>query len=380
MLFRSFLRRHIASVTSFLWFGIVAAHADHVCPSCKQSYPDFTRLAVHCALEYELWLCPKCPKTFPVGDKKLYRVHRIKEHGEAVCFACNLRVFHNKNEWKRHREQHKKENNSFLSLTSIPCCSRAPVNLRSHWVQKLHTAHFHGSWLDFFVTVRLLSGCCEPFREAILTNYSDYLKSDGSNDMKKKFLKGIRNFSKHVYDKHGLCFLCERGLIPGIDKDIFDSQPHIGTNVFLRSGSHVLALPKEKNLTCFCGKKAQRNAESRLFALKIDRLPFGTGLDTVTHPFYCTIDDGKNEKKEQPEKLKAGTAMPSKSDANSRKYSEEPKENPPKAPQSPSFSTKSVDTTFASTDDKKHKKLPVSDTDGVLLKGNGTNGDVFKNL
>lgn len=363
------------------FLGNIAIFADDTCPSCGQSYSDFTHLAVHAVSKHALWLCPNCRETFPVKDKKSYRLHRIKEHKEAVWFACNLRVFRSRIEWTRHLEKHWGKDVCFVPPCNLPCCLQLSLSKRnSVWSQQLHGAHFHGSWLDFFVTVRLLYRCCKPFREAILTDYSDHLKSDGSNDMKKKFLKGIRNFSKHVYDKHGLCFLCERRLTSGIDKDIFDSQSHIGTNVFLRSGSHVLALPKDENLTCFCGKRAQRNAESRLFALKIDRLPFGTGLDTVTHPFYCTIDDGKNEKKKQPEKLKAGTAMPSKSDANSRKYSEEPKENPPKAPQSPSFSTKSVDTTFASTDDKKHKKLPVSDTDGVLLKGNGTNGDVFKNL
>ena len=273
--------RCIPSALLFLCIGSFSMFAD-LCPSCKQSYPDFTRLAVHCALEHGTWLCPKCPKTFPVKDRKSYWHHRIKEHLEAVCFACNLRAFRDPREWERHRKQHAKKDKSLLSLNGVSCCPRAPVHFGSHWVRKLRIAHFHGSWLDFFATVRVLSDCCESFRGAILTGYSDYLKGDWPDDVREKFLKGIRNFSKHVYDKHRLCFLCERELKSGIDKDVFDSQPHIGADVFLRAGGHVLVLPKEKNFTCFCGKRAQRNVESRLFALKIDRLPFGTGFDQIT--------------------------------------------------------------------------------------------------
>ena len=311
--------RCIPSALLFLCIGSFSMFAD-LCPSCKQSYPDFTRLAVHCALEHGTWLCPKCPKTFSVEDKKSYRLHRLKEHGEAVCFACNLRVFRNGSEWEHHLEKHKRESIRSVPPGNLPCCLQLSLAKgNTVWSQQLHRAHFHGSWLDFFVTVRLFSDCCEPFREAVLVNYSDYLKDDWEEGVKKKFLKGIRNFSKHVCDKHGLCFLCERELTPEIDKDIFDSQPYIGTDVFLRSGSHVLVLPKERNLTCFCGKRAQRNAESRLFVLKIDRLPFGTGLNTVTHPFYCVINGSENEKEEPPEKLKTGNAVPSKSDESTGK-------------------------------------------------------------
>jgi hypothetical protein len=370
--------RCIPSVLLFLCIGSFSMFAD-LCPSCKQSYPDFTRLAVHCALEHGTWLCPKCPKTFPVKDRKSYWHHRIKEHLEAVCFACNLRAFRDSRGWERHRKQHGKDI-SLLSLNNVSCCPRAPVHFGSHWVRKLRTAHFHGSWLDFFVTVRLLFDCCEPFREAILTGYSDYLKGDWPDDVREKFLKGIRNFSKHVYDKHGLCFLCERELTPEIDKDIFDNQPHIGADVFLRSGTHVLILSKEQNLTCFCGKRAQRNAESRLFALKIDRLPFGTELDTVTHPFYCIVDGNKAEGKAPQKDVKTENAVPSKFGEKSGNYSDEPKGKPLKAPSSPSLLTRSVDTTLTSTDGKKHENCLKLDVRTFHLTDNETNEKFFENL
>lgn len=287
--------RCIPSALLFLCIGSFSMFAD-LCPSCKQSYPDFTRLAVHCALEHDTWLCPKCPTTFPVKNKESYRLHRLKKHGEAVCFACNLRVFRNEDELKRHREQHAKENNPFLSLNNIPCCSRAPASLEGRCAQKLHKTHFHGSWFEFLLTVRPLFDCCKPFREAILTGYWDFSKRFGN--VRKNFLKSIRDFSKHVYKEHGLCFLCERKLTPGIDKDIFDCCPRIGEGIFLRSEGHALVLPKERNFTCFCGKRVQRNAESCLFTLRIDCLLFGTGFDLITHPFYWVmgleaLSDGK---------------------------------------------------------------------------------------
>ncbi len=364
------------------FLGNIAIFADDTCPSCGQSYSDFTHLAVHAVSKHALWLCPNCRETFPVKDKKSYRLHRIKEHKEAVWFACNLRVSRSRIEWTRHLEKHWGKDVCFVPPCNLPCCLQLSLSKRnSVWSQQLHGAHFHGSWLDFFVTVRLPYRCCKPFREAILTDYSDHLKSDGANDMKKKFLKGIRNFSKHVYDKHGLCFLCERRLTSGIDKDIFDSQPHIGTNVFLRSGSHVLALPKDENLTCFCGKKAQRNAESRLFALKIDRLPFGTGLDMVTHPFYCVIDgSGDKSGKNPSDDLKIANEIASECDEKSvRNHSDEPIKDNTEVPQSPSFSTKSVDTKLTSTDNKKHKKVLEVDAHTVLLTGNET-GKASENL
>ena len=365
--------RCIPSALLFLCIGSFSMFAD-LCPSCKQSYPDFTRLAVHCALEHKLWLCPNCQETFRVEDKKAYWRHRTKAHGEAVCFACNLRAFRNKTEWKRHRTKHKEKDDSLLSTNGAPCCPQAPVHLRGHWVRKLHMAHFHGSWLDFFVTVRVLSDCCEPFREAILTHYPDYLKSDWSDDVREKFLKGIRNFSKHVCKVHGLCFFCESKLG---DTDMFDHQT-IYTDFFLQPRKNMFSL-KTGSFPCFCGQCVQRNAESQLFVLKIDRLPFGTGLDTVTHPFYCIIDDGKNEKKDHSEREKAGNAVSPKSDASIRKDSEEPKENSHKAPPSPSLSTKSGDTTLTSIDDKKHKKVPEVDAHTVLLTGNET-GKASENL
>lgn len=95
--------RCIPSALLFLCIGSFSMFAD-ICPSCKQSYPDFTRLAVHCALEHGTWLCPKCPQTFHVKDRKSYWHHRIKEHLEAVCFACNLRAFRDPREWERHRK------------------------------------------------------------------------------------------------------------------------------------------------------------------------------------------------------------------------------------------------------------------------------------
>lgn len=369
--------RCIPSALLFLCIGMVSASAVN-CPSCKQTYPDFTRLAVHCALKHDTWLCPKCPTTFPVKNKESYRLHRLKKHGEAVCFACNLRVFRDPCEWERHRKQHGKDI-SFFSLNSIPCCSRVPASLEGRCAQKLHKAHFHGSWFEFFLTVRPLFDCCKPFREAILTGYLDFSKRFGN--VRKNFLKGIRNFSKHVYEKHGLCFLCERELTPEIDKDIFDNQPYIGADVFLRSGIHVLILSKEQNLTCFCGKRAQRNAESRLFALKIDRLPFGTGLDTVTHPFYCVIDgSGDKNGKNLSDDLKIANEIASECDEKSvRNHSDEPIKDNTEVPQSPSFSTKSVDTTLTSTDNKKHKKVPEVDAHTVLLTGNET-GKASENL
>ena len=371
--------RCIPSALLFLCIGSFSMFAD-ICPSCKQSYPDFTRLAVHCALEHGTWLCPKCPQTFHVKDRKLYWHHRIKEHLEAVCFACNLRAFRDPREWERHRKQHGKDN-SLLSLNNVSCCPQAPVHFGSHWVRKLHTAHFHGSWLDFFATVRVLSDCCESFRGAILTDYSDYLKDDLEDDVREKFLKGIRNFSKHVYHKHGLCFLCERELTPEIDKDIFDNQPHISADVFLPSGIQVLVLSKEQNLPCFCGQKAQHNVESRLFALKIDRLPFGTGLDTVTHPFYCIIDgSGDKSGKNLSDDLKIANEIASECDEKSvRNHSDEPIKDNTEVQQSPSFSTKSVDTTLTSTDNKKQKKVPEVDAHTVLLTGNET-GKASENL
>ena len=138
-------------------------------------------------------------------------------------------------------------------------------------------------------------------------------------------------------------------------------------------------LSNTENSVCFCGKSVQHKAESQLFALKIDRLPFGTGLDTVTHPFYCIIDDGKNEKKDHSKREKAGNAVSPKSDASIRKDSEEPKENSHKAPPSPSLSTKSVDTMLTSIDDKKLKKVPEVDAHTVLLTGNET-GKASENL
>lgn len=377
----AFSLRCIPSMLLFLCIGSFSTFAG-LCPSCKQSYPDFTHLAVHCALEHDTWLCPKCPKTFPVEDKKSYRYHRIKEHGEAVCFACNLRVFRNKITWEHHLKKHKGKDVRPVPPSNFPCCLQSSLSKKNTvWLQQLHRAHLHGSWLDFFVTVRLLSDCCEPFREAILTDYSDYSKGDWHEGVMEKFLKGIRNFSKHVYEKHGLCFLCERELMPEIDKDIFDSQPHIGADVFLRSGSHVLVFPKEKNLTCFCGKKAQRNAESRLFALKIDRLPFGTGLNQITHPFYCVTDGSRIVKKAPSKDLRAASTVPSKfNEKSAPNHSDKPIKGNSEVPQSPSFSTKSVDTTLTSTDNKKHKKVPVSDTDVVPLTGHETNGNIFENL
>ena len=97
--------RCIPSALLFLCIGSFSMFAD-LCPLCKQSYSDFTRLAVHCALEHKLWLCPNCQETFRVEDKKVYWQHRVKEHGEAVCFVCNLRAFRNKTEWKRHCKRH----------------------------------------------------------------------------------------------------------------------------------------------------------------------------------------------------------------------------------------------------------------------------------
>ena len=338
-----YVARCVSLSILFLFFGNIAAFAVD-CPECKQSYPDFTHLAVHCALKHKFWLCPNCQETFRVEDKKAYWRHRTKAHGEAVCFACNLRIFHHKQEWKRHRTKHKEKDNSLLSTNGAPCCPQAPVHLRGHWVRKLHMAHFHGSWLDFFVTVRVLSDCCEPFREAILTDYSDYLKSDWSDDVREKFLKGIRNFSKHVCKAHGLCFFCESKLG---DTDMFDHQT-IYTDFFLQPRKNMFLL-KTKRVSCFCGQCVQRNAESRLFALKIDRLPFGTGLDTVTYPFYCIIDGSTDERKSLSEELKNENTIPLQSDEHF------------KVPQSPSFSTKSVDTTLTSTDDKKIKKLSVFD-------------------
>ena len=327
------------------FLGNIVALSD-ICPSCKRTYPDFTRLAIHCALEHELWLCPKCPKTFPVENKKAYWLHRMEKHKEVVCFACNLRVFSDKNEWQRHRKKHEEKVLSLLD--NFPCCPQMPEHAETVWVRELHAAHRHGSWIDFLCKVRPLHKCCEPFRNAVFEAYF-------SKRSKKTLLEGMRDFSRHVYEKHGLCFFCERKLD---NTDMFGCQK-ICTDFFLRPRGNMFSL-KMKSFSCFCGKRTQRNAASRLFALKIDRLPFGTGLDTVTHPFYCIVDDGKNEKEAQPEKLKAVNVMPSKSDANPRKYLEEPKENFLK-PQSPSLSIKSVDTTLTSIDDKKYKKLPAFD-------------------
>ena len=369
--------RCIPSALLFLCIGSFSMFAD-LCPSCKQSYPDFTRLAVHCALKHGTWLCPKCPKIFPVKDRKSYWHHRIEEHLEAVCFDCNLRAFRDPREWERHRKQHGKDI-SFFSLNSIPCCSRAPAKFGSHWVRKLHIARFHGSWLDFFATVRVLSDCCESFRGAILTDYSDYLKDDLEDDVREKFLKGIRNFSKHVYHKHGLCFLCERELTPEIDKDIFDNHPHLGADVFLQLRENVSVLPRDGNCTCLCGNEVQRNAASRLFALKIDRLPFGTGLDTVTHPFYCVIDgNGDKSGKNLSDDLKIANEIASECDEKSvRNDSDEPIKDNTEVPQSPSFSIKSVDTTLTSTDNKKHKTGSKFDARTIRLTDNGTKGEAF---
>jgi len=349
---------------SMLFFGNYTAFGVD-CPECKQSYPDFTRLALHGALEHELWLCPKCPKTFPVKDRKSYWHHRIKEHGEAVCFACNLRVFRDKDEWKRHLEKHGKK--MPLLSNRFPCCPQMPDHAETVWVLELHGAHRHGSWINFLCKVRPLHECCKPFREIVLTS------SGGT------FLGSIRNFSKHVHEKHGLCLLCERELTFGTDSDMFAEQPCLKANFFLKPRGNIF-VPKTKSFTCFCGKRAQRNAESRLFALKIDRLPFGTGLNTVTHPFYCIIDGSNSEEKNSTKRLKAENAVPSKSDKSIRKHSDEPKKNSLKAPPSPSFSAESVDTTFISMNDKKHKNSLLSDARTVFSTNNEINVKLFENL
>ena len=182
--------RRVSLLFLFLFFENIAVFAVD-CPGCKQSYPDFTHLAVHCALEHGTWLCPKCQKTFPVRDKKAYRQHRVKKHGETVCFVCNLRVFRDKNEWQQHRKKHEEK---VLSLfDNSPCCPQMPSDAGAYWVQKLHTAHRHGSWIDFLLKVRPLHKCCEPFRNAVFeTVFSDWDKG--------KFMSNVEMFSKHVYD------------------------------------------------------------------------------------------------------------------------------------------------------------------------------------
>lgn len=351
--------RRVSLLFLFLFFENIAVFAVN-CPKCKQSYPDFTRLAVHAALEHKLWLCPKCPETFGFENKEAYWLHRKKEHEEIVCLACNLRAFSDENEWEYHCKKH--EEKVLFLPNGFPCCPQMPSDATTVWVRKLHAAHRHGSWIDFLCKVRPLHECCELFRNAIFeTVFSDW--DEG------KFMSNVERFSKHVYDAHGLCFFCERKLD---NTDMFERQT-VQTYFFLNPRGNMFSLKKE-NFTCYCGKNVQHNAESRLFALKIDRLPFGTGLDTVTHPFYCIIDENENEKKDHSERGKARNAVSSKSDASIRKDSEEPKENSHTAPPPPPpLSTKSIDTTLTSVDDKKYKKLPAFDTDDVSLTDNEIN-------
>ena len=339
--------RRVSLLFLFLFFENIAVFAVN-CPKCKQSYPDFTHLAVHCALEHGTWLCPNCQKTFRVENKKAYRSHRAEEHGEDVCFVCNLRVFRDENEWEYHCKKH--EEKVLFLPNGFPCCPQMPSDATTVWVRKLHAAHRHGSWIDFLCKVRPLHECCELFRNAIFEacyfpKYSE-----------KTFLKSMKDFSEHVCKMHRLCFLCERKLD---NTDMFERQT-VQTYFFLNPRGNMFSLKKE-NFTCYCGKNVQHNAESRLFALKIDRLPFGTGLDTVTHPFYCIIDENENEKEDPPERLKAGNAMsPESGGKSARNHSDKPIKGNSGKPQSPPLSTKSVDTTLTSIDDKKYKNFPHS--------------------
>ena len=99
-----------------------------------------------------------------------------------------------------------------------------------------------------------------------------------------------------------------------------------------------------------------------MFQLRIDLLPFGSGLDIVTHPYACRTDGTKDvlsdfinktsEKMLHPEGLQSfvtdkdtGEEIPTKQNSES----------------SPQPSTQSCDTTFASIEGKKLKKTPFDD-------------------
>ena len=360
------------------------------CEKCGFTTEDPGRRLVHIAVEHGYWCCFEHKKRYKSAAK--FRDHIAHKHNHFVCTECNLRVFKKDKdkEYQQHFQKYHSKTQSSNEDESRQCpyCFEQlgkQIMLSNKWEQRVHCWHRHGTLKDFLPAVLPLYQCCKLYHEKIIDCIAG--NSEGKNS-EGDILENIKCFSKHIYEgqEHkNLCLLCEQEISSFPGTLWFQQENFVPEFIFkqARRGS-FLSENRETNIMCpACRQPLPSNAESKLFQLRIDLLPFGRGLDAVTHPYACitdgTADTLSTLTTEISEKMLCQKELKSfATDKDTEgKFPTKPNSE---SPQSPSFSTKSVETTFASTDDKKHKKLFVSDSNAVPLAGNGTNGDVFENL
>ena len=363
---------------------ITALGTPYRCAKCDFTTEDPGLRLVHIAREHGYWCCFRDKVRYK--NATAFRKHIATKHHYFVCTDCNLRIFKTEKEYQQHfQKYHSKlrssspfsdEDKSYRCSYCFPQFGKQTV-LLNEWELEMHCWHRHGTLKQFFLTVSPRNACCKPYYGKIIGCETGETKGDAWED--------IKCFSEHVYEKHeNLCLLCEQKISTPSDELWFRRKEFVPGFVFEQvcEGS-FLSENRKTGAVCPCGQPLPFNAKSTLFQLRIDLLPFGSGLDETTRPYACMTDGTKDilsafsteTSKETPpsEGLKSfltdndtGEGIPTK--PNSKPW------------QSPSLSTKSIDATLTSIDDKKHKNFHVSDTNVVPPTDNETNVKSFENL
>ena len=348
--------------------GIITAFGTpYQCAKCGFTTEDPGRRLVHIAWKHGYWCCFKHKERYK--DATAFRKHIAMKHRYFVCTDCNMRIFKTEEEYQQHsRKYHLQPKSSFLSSDedeSYRCryCFQQfgkKTVFSNKWESKIHHWHRHGTLKQFFLAVLPRRACCKPYHEKIIDYVTEKIEGDIWED--------IKCFSEHVYEKHeNLCLLCEQKISPLSDNPWFRRKEFVPGFVFEQArGGSCLSENHKTGAVCPCGQPLPFNAKSKLFQLRIDLLPFGSGLGATTYPYACMTDGTKDilsafttetsEEMLHPEGLKSfvtdkdtGKEIPTKQDF------------------------KSVDTTLTSIDEKKHENSHVSDTNVVPLVDNGIN-------
>ena len=340
------------------------------CAKCGFTTEDPGRRLVHIAWEHGYWCCFEHKKRYQSAAE--FRDHiAAHKRNHFVCTECNLRVFEENEEYQKHFKKYHSKTQSSNEDESCPCpyCPKRlgkQIMLSNKWEQRVHRWHRHGTLKDFFPAVLPLHQCCKFYHEKIIDCIAKKLEGD--------ILENIKCFSKHIYEgqEHkNLCLLCEQEISSFPDTLWFQREEFVREFIFKQArGGSFLSENRETNIMCpACRRPLPSNAESKLFQLRIDLLPFGRGLDAVTHPYACitdgTADTLSTLTTEISEKMlcqkelesfvtdkdtegnlstKPVTDKDTKGNLSTKPNSE--------APQSSSLPTESIDTTFASTDNK----------------------------
>jgi len=332
------------------------------CYKCDFTTENPNRRLVHIAAKHGYYCCFKHRVRYK--NATVFRKHMATQHSYFICTDCNMRIFKTEEEYQRHFQQYHSKSQSSSSFSDgdesyqCPYCfqqfekSIVPSN---KWERRMHHWHRHGTLKEFFLAVLPSHECCKPYHEKII----DCITGKEEGDI----WKHIVYFLEHVYKEHeNLCLLCEQTISSPSGKIWFRQKEFVPGFVFeqARNGS-FLSGNRKTDTMCPCGRPLPFNAKSRLFQLRIDLLPFGRGLDAAIHPYACMTDGTKDilsafttetsEKMLHPEGLQSFVTDKDTGGEIPTKQNSKP---------SPPLSTKSIDTTLTSIDDKNIKNFPHS--------------------